>query len=377
MFRILFLRMTAVLITAIVFGVLAGCAKGERRADETSVPAANMTDSVNMTDSATVSDSTAATTQVTIRGAITYRERMALPPDARALVELREGSVEGPLKAEKWIGIDGKEVPLPFEFTVSRERLSPNKTYHARGAIFAAGLPAWVSEVVDVNVSQGDAVDLGTITMSRPAPGAFKSSMQCGDEKVVVGFSKTAMLLTVGGQTYELKPSPSASGTKYEAVGDPSTTFWNKGENTTITVKGRTLPECGRITAAPAAEDTASTVPANLPAAGTRALAGKEWVVQNIAGKKLVAKSRVTLNFSDDGKLGGKASCNSYSAEYTLSGDTISISQPVATMMMCDGLMDQEKSFLDLLQKANRFEIASDGSLVLHTSDGRQLTAKR
>jgi len=378
MFRVLFLRMTAVLFAAILFGVLAGCAKGERRTDAT-LPAASLADSANVMDSTTAMDSTMAATQVTIRGALSYRERMAMPPDARAIVELREDSVEGPLTVEKWVDIDGKQVPFPFELTVSRQLLSPNKTYHARGAIFAGGLPAWVSEVVDVSLSQGDAIDLGTIMMSRPAPGAFKSSLRCGDDTVVVGFSKTAMLLTVGGQTFELKPVPSASGAKYEAVGDPTTTFWNKGDHTMITVKGRALPECGRITAAPAAEDTASTVPSYLPTAGTRVLAGAEWVVQDIAGKKLIAKSRVTLNFSEDGRLGGKASCNSYSAEYTLSGDTISISPPVATMMMCTGagIMEQEKSFLDLLQKATRFEIASNGALVLHASDGRKLTARR
>ena len=88
MFRILFLRMTAVLFTAIVFGVLAGCAKGERRSDAT-VPAASMADSANVTDST----STAAS-QVTIRGALSYRERMALPPDARAIVELHRGAID-------------------------------------------------------------------------------------------------------------------------------------------------------------------------------------------------------------------------------------------------------------------------------------------
>lgn len=370
MFRILFLRMTLVIFAAVLSGVFAGCAKGERRGDE----AANIPPSTTMSDSAT---GLTVESTVTIRGALSYRERMALPPGARAIVEVREGSIEGPVKVEKWMDLDGKQVPLPFELAVSRASLPPGQTYLVRGAVFAGGLPAWVSDAVTIDLGQGDTIDLGTILMTRPAPGAYKTSLRCGDETVVVGFSKAAMLMTVGGETFEMNPTASASGSKYEAAGDPTTTFWDKGDQTTITVKGRTLPECGRSNPAPAHEDTAATASATPPTAGSKSLVGAEWVVQDIAGKKLISGSRVTLNFTADGKVAGKASCNSYTAQSTLSGDTIRVSQPVATMMMCDKLMDQEKSFLDLLQHANRFEIAPDGALILHASDGRKLTARR
>ena len=366
MFRTLFLRMTLVVFGAVLFGIFAGCAKGERR-DETAIP-----------PSTTMSDSLAAPnvdSTITIRGALSYRERMAFPPGARTIVELREGTIEGPVK--EWKNLDGQQIPLSFELTVPRASLSAGQNYVVRGSVFTGGLPAWVSDAVTIDLAQGDKIDLGTILMTRPAPGAYKMSMRCGDDTVVVGFSKTAMLLTVSGETFEMTPIASASGSKYEAVGDPTTTFWSKGAQTTITVKGRTLPECGRSNPAPAHEDTVATAPASPRAAGSKTLGGAEWVVKDIAGVKLIASSRVTLNFSADNKVSGKASCNSYSAGYTLSGDTIRVSQPVATMMMCEMLMDQEKSFLDLLQHTNRFEIAPDGSLILHASDGRKLTARR
>jgi membrane-bound inhibitor of C-type lysozyme len=37
-----------------------------------------------------------------------------------------------------------------------------------------------------------------------------------------------------------------ASGAKYEAEGDPATTFWSKGDKATLTIRGQALPECTR-----------------------------------------------------------------------------------------------------------------------------------
>jgi heat shock protein HslJ len=261
-------------------------------------------------------------------------------------------------------------VPLPFELGVE---LSSGKSYVARGAVFAGGLPAWVSDAVAIDPAQGETIDLGTILMTRPSAGAYKSTMHCGDETVVVGFSKTAMLLTVGGETFEMKPVSSASGAKYEAIGDPTTTFWNKGDQTMISVKGRALPECGRGNPAPAQGDPSAAGASSAPG---KELEGAEWVVQDLAGKKPIADSRVTLNFSG-GTVAGKASCNSYTAQFNVTRQVVTVSQPTSTMMMCEKLMDQEKSFLDILQKTKHYEITPDGALVLRTEDGRTLTAKR
>jgi heat shock protein HslJ/uncharacterized lipoprotein YbaY len=363
MFQVLFLRVILAVLLPIFFIATTGCAKDERRT-ESNVPQLGETAPSDTLNLSTVESTT------TIRGALSYRERMALPPDALAVVEVRAGSIEGRVVGDSHIDLEGKQVPVPFEVSAL---LSPGKTYVARGAVFAGGLPAWVSDAVAIDPAQGATIDLGTMLMTRPAPGAYKSTLPCGDESVVVGFSKTAMLLTVGGETFEMKPVSAASGAKYEAVGDPTTTFWNKGDRTTITVKGRTLPECGHGNPAPAREDPSAAGASTAPG---KELEGAEWVVQDIAGKKPIANSQVTLNFSG-GTVAGKASCNSYTAQFTVARQVVTVSQPTSTMMMCEKLMDQEKSFLDILQKTKRYEITPDGALVLHTEDGRTLIARR
>lgn len=107
-------------------------------------------------------------------------------------------------------------------------------------------------------------------------------------------------------------------------------------------------------------------------------LRGGPWVVDDIGGAGIVEGSRITMLFGDDGRVTGGASCNSYVAVYAVSGEGLTIRQPAATQKACaPALMAQERVFLDLLGAAARFEIASDGALVLYAVDGRTIRARR
>jgi uncharacterized lipoprotein YbaY len=82
-----------------------------------------------------------------IKGSLTYLARIALPPDSRAVVELRDAAApEGtPAVAEQRIDLEGRQVPVPFQLSVDRAKLSSGKRYVVRGAIVSAdgryGLP--------------------------------------------------------------------------------------------------------------------------------------------------------------------------------------------------------------------------------------------
>jgi heat shock protein HslJ len=107
-------------------------------------------------------------------------------------------------------------------------------------------------------------------------------------------------------------------------------------------------------------------------------LAGPAWVVEQLDTKGMVDGARVTLNFGSDGRLSGTASCNNYTATYALSGEGLTIGQAASTRKACaPPLMAQEQTFLAVLAAVNRFEIATDGALVLHANDGRTLRARR
>jgi heat shock protein HslJ len=107
-------------------------------------------------------------------------------------------------------------------------------------------------------------------------------------------------------------------------------------------------------------------------------LHGSEWAVDDIGGSALVKDSKVTLNFGSDGNLSGSSSCNRFMTGYTLSGEGLKIAQSAGSMMMCDEpLMNQERAFLALLATVNQFGIDADGALLLKSTDGRTIRARR
>ena len=392
---------------------------------------------------------------LTVKGALSYRARIALPPDSRAIVALKDVSrPDGAVVAERRIDLGGRQVPFAFDLAVDRAKLDDARRYAVRGAVFSGGRPLWASEPVMIDRTSGT-VDVGTLAMTPVRAGAFATVFQCGDQRATVGFGQNAMQLTVGSATFELRQAVAASGARYEAVGDPTTSFWNKGRRATLVVKGRTYPECvqvdERTTAfraqgnepgwrldidgermtlvtqsgekhvapTPAAQrtdaytryaaragrtdvtatvfnrlcrDTMTGMPhphavevvvdgRKLAGCGgdpATLLHGREWVVAEINGKGVVDRSRATLNFGVDGRVAGRASCNNFTAQYTLTGETLTVSKAAGTMMACEpALMAQERLFLDVLQNVRRFDLRPDGALVLQVDDRRTITARR
>ena len=107
-------------------------------------------------------------------------------------------------------------------------------------------------------------------------------------------------------------------------------------------------------------------------------LQGREWVVEGINGAGLIDGSRATVSFGDSGRVSGRASCNSYTGQYSLSGERLTISNTAGTMMACaPPLMRQEDLFLGVLRDVRRFDFRPDGALLLQTDDRRTITARR
>jgi heat shock protein HslJ len=107
-------------------------------------------------------------------------------------------------------------------------------------------------------------------------------------------------------------------------------------------------------------------------------LTGNEWVVEDIDGKWIIDNSRASLNFGDDGRVYGRASCNTYSATFTLTGEGLTVANAVTTDKACaTSLMQQEARFLETLQRVQRFEIGPTGELILHGPEGPGIVARR
>jgi heat shock protein HslJ len=97
-------------------------------------------------------------------------------------------------------------------------------------------------------------------------------------------------------------------------------------------------------------------------------LSGSRWNLVSLDGQPPIEGSTITLDFLN-GDLGGSAGCNSYSAPYTLDGDTLSVGTATSTMMACEGVMDQETLYLAMLGSAESLAAAEE-SLTIHTPEG-------
>lgn len=125
----------------------------------------------------------------------------------------------------------------------------------------------------------------------------------------------------------------------------------------TVTVIGQTYEGCGG--------DTATL------------LTGEEWRVAQIQGTD-TASVAPRMTFAEDGSLTGHGTCNSFRAQYEITGEGINITAPVATRMACadDALNQQEVRFFSVLEQVSRFDVV-EGRLQLYAMDTVVLLADR
>jgi putative lipoprotein len=83
----------------------------------------------------------AALPQAALTGTVTYRERIALPPNARVEVRLEDVSqADAPADevVSQTIAADGKQVPIPFALRYSKSSIAAGHRYAVRASITSA-----------------------------------------------------------------------------------------------------------------------------------------------------------------------------------------------------------------------------------------------
>ena len=86
------------------------------------------------------------------------------------------------------------------------------------------------------------------------------------------------------------------------------------------------------------------------------------WVLMTYNDNHPIEGTQPTLQF-EDGQVSGNAGCNHYGGSYQVKGDAISFGALSQTEMACmdpEGVMVQERTYLDLLGSTDRFELVDD-----------------
>ena len=182
-----------------------------------------------------------------ISGSLTYRARIALPPDSHARIELRDAAADDTdgtaTLASQRIDLIGRQVPISFRLSVPAGALRRANAYVLRATIFEQDKPAWLSEPLAIN-HRADELDVGEMLLLPRRGAAFSSILECGALQISAGYAGDELLLEASGQRHVMLPVPSESGARYQAAGDPDTEYWTHGDQARLTLHGRRYPLC-------------------------------------------------------------------------------------------------------------------------------------
>lgn len=224
----------------------------------------------------------------------------------------------------------------------------------ARQAVLVAGM---ISAALLAGCSNLESTEPEVVAPEQGIPQRGVMILQCGGSPVRVTLTGEQALIEAMQGRFLLERVVTASGARYEAPGDSSTSFWNKGDKGMLTIKGESLPEC--------------------EPAGALVLQAGEWVVEDINRGGIIDRSRVTLNFGNDGRVSGRASCNNYVGAYQVDGRSLQLSQLATTRRACaPALNEQETRFVQTLEQISRFHLDETGALILEGEEGGSLKAR-
>jgi putative lipoprotein len=104
-------------------------------------------------------------------------------------------------------------------------------------------------------------------------------------------------------------------------------------------------------------------------------LVGPEWIVEDIGGRGVVGRARVSIAFDGQGRISGSGGCNRLVGGYTLDGASLRFGQMAGTMMACEPpLGEQEQRFHAALAEVRAWRIENG---LLHLTNGAGATVIR
>jgi putative lipoprotein len=106
-----------------------------------------------------------------LTGTVTYRERIALPPDSRLIVTISDVSLmDAPSVtiAQNQITTAGQQVPISFAVSYDRARIQPGRSYAVSARILdKKGQLAWITDTRNPLPPPGQSIELWLVQARR------------------------------------------------------------------------------------------------------------------------------------------------------------------------------------------------------------------
>lgn len=350
-----------------------------------------------------------------VTGTITYRERIALLPDAMISVQLLDVSrADAPAIVISQLDFlaSGRQVPFSFTLVYNPASIDPSHQYAVRSTITSAGRLQFTTTRSYPVLTHGQPSHVDMVLNSagnRPGTNQIATSVNgtvthlqfiaLPDDAVlsvklldvtnpgpgitVAPVIAEATMPTNGNQvpfTFSLPVSP--------AEIDQTHTYAVKAE---ISYDGRVMfttaqPPLVLTMGNPSHVDIVLTQPVAPPAAPPATppsttlpgLTDSPWVWESSTladGSVHTPKQPgdTILTLRPDDTMGLRTDCNTFFGGYKVTGNAITFAQMGGTLMAC---FDESKQdiIVDGISKATSFEITADAKLILTTSDGSTAT---
>lgn len=186
-----------------------------------------------------------------LTGSVTYRERIALPPDSKVIVSLEDATRSdrsADFVAQQVLEPRG-QVPVIFDLRYVPSAIDLKRRYAINAAIIdGAEQLLWsTDESIPVNFAEQDKPIAITVNrmlspVAAPVP-APKTAMpfKCDEISMIARFSDGVVEIALPGRTIALPQVVSASGARYT---DGQTLFWNKGDTAQFEMNGKQYTGC-------------------------------------------------------------------------------------------------------------------------------------
>jgi uncharacterized lipoprotein YbaY/heat shock protein HslJ len=299
-----------------------------------------------------------------ISGTATYRERMALPPDAVFEVTLEDVSrADAPSVVVASTRVPSPGLPIQFSIGYDPARIEANRRYAVRARVTNNGQLLFITDAAApvlgaanvrrvelLLVRAGSAARAGDIRRMRGlyrymADAASFFDCASGDQFPVVPEGAHA---TLQAAYVAARPAPGApllatvdARVVMRAVEDGGTPRPVLQVDRFVGIAAQSSCEA-RSGSAASLEDT-------------------YWKLVTLRGKPLEVADRerephLILQPAQT-RVAGSGGCNRLAGGYTLAGDRITFGRAVGTMMACQQGMQQERAFLDALSTVARWRI--------------------
>ncbi|HET9208503.1 MAG TPA: META domain-containing protein [Burkholderiaceae bacterium] len=302
---------------------------------------------------------------LTVSGTATYRERIALPPDAVFEAFLEEvPRADAPAVVVSSVRVPSPKVPIAFTIAYDPSRIDNRQRHVVRGRITLNGQLMFTSDTAHP-VLGPNGVRTVDMLLRRVAGSAV-----AGEARRMVGLYRymadaASFIDCVSGDQFPV--APEGDGPALQAAYVAARVV--PGEPQLASVEARIVMRAPEPGGAPrpalqverviglSAQSSCAT-----PPAGHATLENTYWKLASLRGQPVAPpaerqrEAHLILQPAQR-RVVGSGGCNRLSGAYTLDGERLTFSRAIGTMMACRDGMDQERALLDTLTQVARWRI--------------------